>query len=69
LTGPSPSDFGNISTYTLAVRWNPFMTSRAGFALHNEWNWKHQIGTGPQLGLSTPNATYTEFLSGFDFDF
>jgi hypothetical protein len=69
LTGTSPSDLGNISTYTLAVRWNPFMTSRAGFALHNEWNWKRQIGTGPMLGLSTPNATYTEFLSGFDFDF
>jgi hypothetical protein len=69
LTGPQASNFGNISDYTLAVRWNPFMTSRAGFALHNEWNWKHQTGTGPSLGLSSPNATYTEYLSGFDFDF
>jgi hypothetical protein len=69
LTGPQVSNFGNISDYTLAVRYNPFMTSRAGFALHNEWNWMHQIGTGPSLGLSSPNATYTEFLTGFDFDF
>src|SRR5580692_8380260 len=32
--GPSPSNFGNISTYTLGYRYNPFMTSRAGFAYH-----------------------------------
>ena len=69
LTGPTPSDFGNISDYTLAMRYNPFMTSRAGFAWHNEWNWLHQTGTGSLLGLSSANATYTEFLTGFDFDF
>jgi hypothetical protein len=69
LTGPSPSNLGNISDYTLAMRYNPFMTSRAGFAWHNEWNWWHQTGTGPSLGLSSANATITEFLTGFDFDF
>jgi hypothetical protein len=69
LTGPQASNFGNISDYTLAMRYNPFMTSRAGFAWHNEWNWTQQTGTGPLLGLSSPNATYTEFLTGFDFDF
>jgi hypothetical protein len=69
VTGPTPSNFGNISDYTLAMRYNPFMTSRAGFAWHNEWNWLRQTGTGPTLGLSSPNATYTEFLTGFDFDF
>jgi len=67
--GSSPSNLGNISDYTLAMRYNPFMTSREGFAWHNEWNWKQQTGTGPALGLSSPNATYTEFLTGFDFDF
>lgn len=67
--GQSPSDFGNISDYTLAMRYNPFMTSRAGFAWHNEWNWLRQIGTGPLNGLGSPNSTYTEFLTGFDFDF
>jgi len=34
--GPSPSNLGNISTYTIGYRYNPFMTSRAGFAFHNE---------------------------------
>ena len=29
------------------LRYNPFMTSRAGFAWHNEYNWLHQDGTGP----------------------
>jgi len=69
LTGPTPSDFGNISDFTLAMRYNPFMTSRAGFAWHNEFNWLRQTGTGPLVGLSSPNATSTEFLTGFDFDF
>jgi hypothetical protein len=69
LTGPTPSDFGNISTYTLGFRYNPFMTSRAGFAWHNEYNWLHQDGTGPTLGLGTTNVNTSEILTGFDFDF
>jgi hypothetical protein len=66
---PSASNFGNISTYTLGFRYNPFMTSRAGFAWHNEYNWLHQDGTGPTLALSTANVNTSEFLTGFDFDF
>jgi len=69
LTGPSQSNLGNISTYTLGFRYNPFMTSRAGFAWHNEYNWLHQDGTGPSLSLSTANVNTGEFLTGFDFDF
>ena len=69
ITGPAPSNFGNISTYTVGFRYNPFMTSRAGFAWHNEYNWLHQDGTGPTLGLTTANLNTSEFLSGFDFDF
>ena len=69
-TGQSPSNLGNISTYTVGFRYNPFMTSRAGFAWHNEYNWLHQDGTGPTL---VPNAyaniNSSEFLTGFDFDF
>ncbi len=68
-TGPEPSDFGNLSTYTVGFRYNPFMTSRAGFAWHNEYNWLHQVGTGPSLGLPTANVNTSEFLTGFDFDF
>jgi hypothetical protein len=67
--GPSPSNLGNISTYTVGFRYNPFMTSRAGFAWHNEYNWLHQDGTGPALGLSAANLNTSEVLMGFDFDF
>jgi len=67
--GASPSDFGNLSTYTVGFRYNPFMTSRAGFAWHNEYNWLHQVGTGPTLGLGTANVNTSELLTGFDFDF
>jgi hypothetical protein len=65
----SPSNLGNISTYTIGYRYNPFMTSRAGFAWHNEYNWLHQDGTGPTLGLGTANVNTSELLIGFDFDF
>lgn len=60
------SNLGNISTYTVGYRYYPFMTSRAGFAWHNEYNWLHQDGTGPQTG---ENLNSSELLLGFDFDF
>ena len=66
---PNPSNFGNISTYTVGFRYNPFMTPRAGFAWHNEYNWLHQDGTGPLAGLNTTNVNTSEILTGFDFDF
>ena len=66
---PSASNFGNISTYTVGYRYNPFMTSRAGFAWHNEYNWLHQDGTGPMVGLANANINTSELLLGFDFDF
>jgi hypothetical protein len=66
---PSASNFGDISTYTVGFRYNPFMTSRAGFAWHNEYNWLHQDGTAPVVGLSGSNVNTSEVLTGFDFDF
>jgi hypothetical protein len=60
------SDLGNIDTYTVGYRYNPFMTSRAGFAWHNEFNLFHQVGTAP---LSGTNINTSEVLTGFDFDF
>jgi hypothetical protein len=51
------------------MRYNPFMTSRAGFAWHNEFNWLHQDGTGPMVGLSSSNINTNEFLTGLDFAF
>ncbi len=69
LGGPSASNLGNIETYTVGFRYNPFMTSRAGFAWHNEYNWLHQDGTGPLVGTSGLNVNTSELLTGFDFDF
>lgn len=60
------SDFGDVTTYTVGYRYNPFMTSRAGFAWHNEFNLFHQVGTS---ALSGTNINTSEVLTGFDFDF
>jgi len=60
------SNLGNIDTYTVGYRYNPFMTSRAGFAWHNEFNIFHQTGTS---ALSSTNINTSELLMGFDFDF
>jgi hypothetical protein len=71
ILGPSPSNLGNVTNYVIGYRYNPFMTSRAGFAWHNEFNVFHQDGTGPvspATGLGT-NLTVSELLLGFDFDF
>ncbi|MGD0990371.1 MAG: hypothetical protein ABR874_21390 [Candidatus Sulfotelmatobacter sp.] len=67
--GTEASNLGNITTYTVGFRYNPFMTNRAGFAWHNEYNWLHQDGTGPSLGLNSANINTSELLMGFDFDF
>jgi hypothetical protein len=64
-TQGAPSNLGNISTYTVGYRYNPFMTSRAGFAWHNEYNWLRQDGTAPD----GTNQNINELLMGFDFDF
>ena len=66
---PSKSNLGNLTTYTVGFRYNPFMTSRAGLAWHNEYNWLHSDGTGPLIGLNAANVNTSEILSGFDFDF
>jgi hypothetical protein len=68
-TPGTANTLGNISTYTVGYRYNPFMNSRAGFAWHNEYNWLHQDGTGPTLGLNSANVNTSELLLGFDFDF
>lgn len=63
---PSPSNLGNLTTYTIGYRYNPFMTSRAGFAWHNEYAFMHQDLTSPLFGN---NVNSSELLIGFDFDF
>jgi hypothetical protein len=69
-TGQSPSNLGNINNYTIGYRYNPFMTSRAGLAWHNEFNVFKQNGTGPTTPAGFPtNLTVSELLIGLDFDF
>jgi len=60
------SDLGNIDAYTFGYRWYPIMSSRAGFAFHNEYSWVRQRGASP--------VTFTDLRSnslffGFDFAF
>jgi hypothetical protein len=59
------SNFGNLDMYTFGYRYYPIMTSRAGFAFHNEYSWLRQRGTAPD----GTDATSSSLLIGFDFDF
>jgi hypothetical protein len=59
------SDLGNIDMYTFGYRYMPIMTSRAGFAWHNEYSWIRQRGTAPDGS----DLTSSSLLMGFDFDF
>ncbi len=69
-TPGTPGNLGNINNWTIAYRYNPFMTSRAGFAYHGEFNVFHQNGTGPTSPSGAPTNTNTdELLFGIDFDF
>ena len=52
--------------YTFGYRWYPIMTSRAGFAGHNEYSWVRQNGTSP---VTLTDLTSSSLLLGFDFDF
>jgi hypothetical protein len=65
-TPGTASNYGNVSTYTLGYRYNPFMTSRAGLAYHAEYNWFHWDGASP---VTATNLTSSELLLGLDFDF
>jgi hypothetical protein len=71
IIGQAPSNLGNINNYDFLIRYNPFMTNRAGMALQSEFNLFHQIGTGPAspaTGLGT-NINTSEVFFGIDFDF
>jgi hypothetical protein len=60
-----PSNFGNIDNYVFGYRYMPFMTSRAGFAWHNEYSWIKQHGMAPDGS----DLTASSLMLGFDFDF
>ncbi|HYK51211.1 MAG TPA: hypothetical protein VEU94_15910 [Terriglobales bacterium] len=59
------SNLGNIDNYVFGYRYMPFMTSRAGFAWHNEYSWIRQRGTAPD----GTDLTSSSLMLGFDFDF
>ena len=62
----NPSNLGNMDMYTFGYRWYPIMTSRAGFAFHNEYSWLRTNGISP---LTAGDVTSSSLLLGFDFDF
>jgi hypothetical protein len=62
----NPGNLGNIDAYTIGYRYYPFISSRAGFAFHNEF------ATVRQRGVSTVNLMdvhNSSLLVGFDFAF
>jgi hypothetical protein len=62
----NPSDLGDIDAYTFGYRWYPIMTSRAGFAWHNEYSWFRRRKVSPVTGS---DLTSSSLMLGFDFDF
>jgi hypothetical protein len=62
----NPSNFGNEDVLTFGYRYYPFISSRAGFAFHNEFAIKRQRGAAPLTGL---DLTTSSLLIGFDFAF
>ena len=62
----NPSNLGDIDNYVVGYRYNPFMSSRAGFAFHNEYSWIRQRGTSPVTGT---DLSSNSLMLGFDFDF
>ncbi len=64
--GVPSSNFGNIDVLTFGYRYYPFISSRAGFAFHNEYSILRQRGVSPVNGL---DVTSSSLLAGFDFAF
>jgi hypothetical protein len=73
----TPKHLGNIDAFTFGYRWYPFMSSRAGLAVHGEVSYTKTIGTVPLSGngvglppLSPDTAVKsTSVLLALDFDF
>jgi hypothetical protein len=61
-----PSNAGDTDAYTFGLRWYPIMTSRAGFAWHNEYSWVRSRGTSP---VTFTDQTFSSLMLGFDFAF
>jgi hypothetical protein len=62
----NPSDLGNIDVGTIGFRFYPFMSSRAGFAFHNEYSIVRQRKAAP---VTANDLTTSSVMIGFDFAF
>jgi hypothetical protein len=62
----NPSNLGDLDSLTFGFRYYPFISSRAGFAFHNEFSVVRQRGAAPVTGLDVTSKSY---LAGFDFAF
>ena len=60
----NPSNFGDLDVGTIGYRFYPFISSRAGFAFHNEFAILRQRGAAPASGH---DLTTSSILIGFDF--
>ena len=65
----NPANTGNIDALTFGFRYYPFISSRAGFAFHNEYSivWQRNINVttaGLPIGLTSSSLFF-----GFDFAF
>ena len=72
-----PSDYGNVTAYSVGYRWYPIMFSRAGLAWHNEYSIVRSNGFLPLSGnggglqvFNVANPVWSSsIIAGFDFDF
>jgi len=62
----NPSNFGDTDVLTFGYRYYPFISTRAGFAFHNEYAIEWVRGAAPVTGS---NLATSSLLIGFDFDF
>jgi hypothetical protein len=62
----NPANLGNEDVLTFGYRYYPFLSSRDGFAFHNEYAILRQRGAAPVSGL---DLTTSSLLIGFDFAF
>jgi hypothetical protein len=61
-----PANLGDTDVATIGFRYYPFISSRAGFAFHNEFSLLRQRGTSP---VNATDLTNSSVLIGFDFAF
>jgi hypothetical protein len=62
----NPANFGDEDVLTFGYRYYPFISSRAGFAFHNEYAIEWQRGAAPVTGTHLATSS---LLVGFDFAF